>query len=111
VQNVDVIGAGGIGVALGGALARAGWNVTMVDINEAKLEAGRRDGIEINGVKESNLHFMPFAEWTSADRAILLLCTKTYDNPVVLARIPLRHLLVPIQNGFDPVLNELNHPF
>jgi 2-dehydropantoate 2-reductase len=48
---------------------------------------------------------MPFAEWTSADRAILLLCTKTYDNPVVLARIPLRHLLVPIQNGFDPVLN------
>jgi 2-dehydropantoate 2-reductase len=54
---------------------------------------------------------MSFAEWTSADRAILLLCTKTYDNPVVLARIPLRHLLVPIQNGFDPVLNELNHPF
>ena len=105
VQNVDVIGAGGIGVALGGALA--GWNVTMVDINEAKLEAGRRYGIEINGVKESNLHFMPFAEWTSADRAILLLCTKTYDNPVVLARIPLRHLLVPIQNGFDPVLNRI----
>jgi 2-polyprenyl-6-methoxyphenol hydroxylase-like FAD-dependent oxidoreductase len=32
VQNVNVIGAGGIGVALGGALARAGWNVTMVDI-------------------------------------------------------------------------------
>ena len=111
VQNVDVIGAGGIGVALGGALARAGWNVTMVDINEAKLEAGRRYGIEVNGVKESNLRFMSFAEWTSADRAILLLCTKTYDNPVVLARIPLRHLLVPIQNGFDPVLNELNHPF
>jgi 2-dehydropantoate 2-reductase len=109
VQNGDVIGAGGIGVALDGALA--GWNVTMVDINEAKLEAGRRDGIEINGVKESNLHFMPFAEWTSADRAILLLCTKTYDNPVVLARIPLRHLLVPIQNGFDPVFNELRHPF
>ena len=111
MQNVDVIGAGGIGVALGGALARAGWNVTMVDINEAKLEAGRRYGIEINGVKESNLRFMSFAEWTSADRAILLLCTKTYDNPVVLARIPLRHLLVPIQNGFDPVLNESSHPF
>jgi 2-dehydropantoate 2-reductase len=111
VQNVDVIGAGGIGVALGGALARAGWNVTMVDINEAKLEAGRRYGIEVNGVKESNLRFMSFAEWTPADRAILLLCTKTYDNPVVMAQIPLRHLLVPIQNGFDPVLNELNHPF
>ena len=111
VQNVNVIGAGGIGVALGGALARAGWNVTMVDINEAKLEAGRRDGIEVNGVKESNLRFTSFADWTPADRAILLLCTKTYDNPAVLARIPLRHLLVPIQNGFDPVLNESSHPF
>ena len=111
MQNVNVIGAGGIGVALGGALARAGWNVTMVDINEAKLEAGRRDGIEVNGVKENNLRFTSFAGWMPADRAILLLCTKTYDNPAVLARIPLRHLLVPIQNGFDPVLNESSHPF
>jgi hypothetical protein len=111
VQNVNVIGAGGIGVALGGALARAGWNVTMVDTNEAKLEVGRRHGIEVNGVKGSNLRFTSFAEWVPADRAILLLCTKTYDNPAVLARIPLRHLLVPIQNGFDPVLNESSHPF
>jgi hypothetical protein len=39
----------------------------MVDINEAKLEAGRRYGIEVNGVKESNLRFMSFAEWTSAE--------------------------------------------
>ena len=70
----NVIGAGGIGVALAGALARTGWNVTMVDINEAKLETGCRDGIEINGVKESNLRFTSFAEWTPADRAILLLC-------------------------------------
>jgi 2-dehydropantoate 2-reductase len=111
VQNADVIGAGGIGVALGGALARAGWSVTMVDINEAKLEAGRRDGIDVNGVKESNLRFTSFLEWTPADRAILLLCTKTYDNPMALSRIPLRNLLVPIQNGFDPVLNESSHPF
>ena len=53
----------------------------MVDINEAKLEAGRRVGIEVNGVKENNLHFTSFAEWMPADGAILLLCTKTYDNP------------------------------
>jgi 2-dehydropantoate 2-reductase len=111
VHNVDVIGAGGVGVALGGALARAGWNVTMVDINEAKLEAGRRVGIEVNGIKERKLRFKSFAKWTPADRAILLLCTKTYDNPAVLARIPSRHLLIPIQNGFDEVLHESSHPF
>ena len=112
VQSVNVIGAGGIGVVLGGALARAGWNVTMVDIREAKLEAGRRDGIEVNGIKErKNLCFTSFVEWRPTDGAILLLCTKTYDNLAVMARIPLRHLLVPIQNGFDPVLNESSHPF
>jgi 2-dehydropantoate 2-reductase len=111
VQSVNIIGAGGIGVVLGGALARAGWNVTMVDIHEAKLEAGRRDGIEVNGVKEKKLLFASFAEWRPTDGAILLLCTKTYDNATVLARIPLRHLLVSIQNGFDPMLNESSHPF
>jgi 2-dehydropantoate 2-reductase len=111
VQSVNVIGAGGIGVVLGGALAKAGWSVTMVDIQEAKLEAGRRDGIEVNGIKERNLRFTSFAEWRPSDRAILLMCTKTYDNPAVLARIPLRHLLVPIQNGFDPALGESSHPF
>jgi 2-polyprenyl-6-methoxyphenol hydroxylase-like FAD-dependent oxidoreductase len=41
VRNVIVIGAGAVGVVLGGALARAAWNVTVVDVNEAKLEAGR----------------------------------------------------------------------
>jgi NAD(P)-dependent dehydrogenase (short-subunit alcohol dehydrogenase family) len=73
VQHVDVIGAGGVGVALGGALAKAGWKVTTVDINEAKLEAGRRVGIEVNGIKERNLRFALFAEWTPPDRTILLL--------------------------------------
>ena len=75
------------------------------------MVAGRRDGIEVNGVKESDLRFTLFAEWAPADRAILLLCTGTYHNPVVFARIPLRHLLVPIQNGFDPTLSESSHPF
>lgn len=111
MRNVVVIGAGGVGVVLGGALAKGGWNVTMVDVNEAKLEAGRRDGVRVNGVRQRNLSFTPFAHWTQPDDAILLLCTKTYDNPAVLARISRRHLLVPIQNGFDPVLNDSTHPF
>jgi 2-dehydropantoate 2-reductase len=111
VREVIVIGSGGIGVVLGGALARADWKVTMVDVNECKLEAGRRDGIEVNGIRQENLDFKSFAQWTPTDDALLLLCTKTYDNPAVLARIRQRKLLVPIQNGFDPVLNKSSHPF
>jgi len=110
-REVIVIGAGAIGVVLGGALARAAWKVTMVEVNERKLEAGSRDGIAVNGIGQESLSFKSFAGWTPAEDTILLLCTKTYDNPAVLSRIPRRNLLVPIQNGFDPALNESNHPF
>ena len=43
VQTAHVIGAGGIGVALGWALARAGWEVTMVEVNPQKLKAGQQE--------------------------------------------------------------------
>ena len=36
---------------------------------------------------------------------------KTYDNAAVLARVPQRELLIPVQNGFDPQLEASNHPF
>ena len=64
-----VIGTGAVGVVLGGALAKGAWNVTMVDVNEAKLEAGRRDGIEVNGIRQRNLSFTSFAQWTQPDDA------------------------------------------
>jgi 2-dehydropantoate 2-reductase len=111
VQTAHVIGAGGIGVALGWFLARAGWDITMVDANLAKLEAGRREGITVNGVSQRNVRFCAFADWAPPERALLLLCTKTYDNSAVLARAPGRDLLIPIQNGFDPTLDASSHPF
>ena len=36
--------------------------------------------------------------------ATVLLCTKCYDNAVVLARLPPTVTLIPIQNGFDRAL-------
>jgi 2-dehydropantoate 2-reductase len=83
----------------------------MVEINDAKVNTGRQNGIEVDGVRERNVHFTSFSEWTPDEQAILLLCTKTYDNPAVLSRIPRRQLLIPIQNGFDPMLNKSSHPF
>ncbi|HEY0791557.1 MAG TPA: FAD-dependent oxidoreductase [Chthoniobacterales bacterium] len=109
VQAVSVIGAGGIGVALGWFLARAGWDVTMVDANPAKVQAGRRDGIALNGVPERKLRFVAFTDWLPSPRSLLLLCTKTYDNAAVLERVPQRSLLIPVQNGFDPLLEASDH--
>ncbi len=103
---------GGIGVVLGWSLARAGWDVTLVDVNAAKLAAGARDGISVNGVTERNVRFSSFAAWQPpAEGALLLLCTKTYDNAAVLARLAPSALLLPVQNGFDTLLDQSTHPF
>lgn len=110
MQVAHVIGAGGIGVALGWALARAGWDVTMVEANAAKIQAGRSHGLAVDGVAERRARFVPFDEWTPPDGAVILLCTKTYDNAPILSRLPLRRWLVPVQNGFDPALDGSDHP-
>jgi 2-dehydropantoate 2-reductase len=40
---------------------------------------------------------------------VVLLCTKCYDNAGVLARVREATPLVPIQNGFDPLLDARGH--
>lgn len=97
-------------MALGWSLARAGWDVTLVDVDPRKLEAGRQEGISVDGVSERNVRLSDFAAWKPPENAVLLLCTKTYDNAAVLARRPRRRWLVPVQNGFDPELNASLHP-
>ena len=97
-------------MALGWALARAGWDVTMVEVNPKKLDAGRREGVSVNGISECRLRFSDLSDWVPPEDTILLLATKTYDNAAVLARLPSRRFLVPVQNGFDPLLNASDHP-
>ena len=111
MQTAHVIGAGGIGVALGWALARAGWDVTMVEVNLHKLGAGQQDGLTVDGVNERRVRFCDFAHWTTPEHGVVLLCTKTYDNAAVLARMPSHGSLVPVQNGFDPALDASDHPW
>jgi 2-dehydropantoate 2-reductase len=48
--------------------------------------------------------FVAFDDWRPPADALLLLCTKCYDNEAVLARVPAGAALLPIQNGFDPTL-------
>ena len=110
MHEVHVVGAGGIGVAVGWALASAGWPVLLVDTNRAKLEAGRRDGIAVAGRGVVRPQVMAFADWTPVASATVLLCTKTYDHAPVLARLPQIEALVPIQNGWDAALEQRDHP-
>src|SRR5262245_41845474 len=103
---IHVLGAGGIGCAVGYFLRAAGASVTFVEASAAKLAAGRARGVRVDARGPLPADFVPFAQWQPPAGAVILLCTKTYHNPTVLTRLrdaPPVHL-VPIQNGFDPDL-------
>lgn len=106
---VHVIGAGGIGVAMGYALARAGCQVVMVEKHPGKLAAGQSHGMTVEGHGTIKVPFVAFNDWTPPSEAILLLCTKTFDNPEVLDRIENKQQIIPVQNGFDILLDSQPH--
>jgi len=107
--RVHVVGAGGIGVVLAWSLARAGWDVTLVERRPDKIAAGRAGGLVVAGQAPAKLPFVDFADWQPPADAVILLCTKTYDNPAVLARLRDTRRLVPVQNGYDALLE--SHDF
>jgi 2-dehydropantoate 2-reductase len=107
--QVHVVGAGGIGVVLAWALARAGWDVTLVERRPEKIARGLADGLVVAGRAPLKVPFVWFADWQPPADATILLCTKTYDNPAVLARLTTTRRLVPVQNGYDAVLD--SHDF
>lgn len=109
MDAVYIVGAGGIGCAVGYALRAAGATITFVDASPAKVEAGRRDGVRVGDRSPVHAEFVQFDDWRPETGATVLLCTKCYDNATVLARLPVGIELVPIQNGFDPQLDVLDH--
>lgn len=104
MQPIYVVGAGGIGCAVGYALVNAGLDVTFVESDTGKVAWGRAHGVQVNALPPRPAEFLPFDEWSPRPGATVLLCTKCYHNPAVLARLPAEVDLLPIQNGFDPSL-------
>jgi 2-dehydropantoate 2-reductase len=111
MATVYIVGAGGIGCAVGYALRAAGRRVVFVEANAAKVEVGRRDGVNVIGRPPLAAEFVVFADWKPPASSLVLLCTKCYDNTPVLARLSDGVTLVPIQNGFDPELRAFGHEF
>jgi 2-dehydropantoate 2-reductase len=104
MDSIYVVGAGGIGCAVGYALRAAGAPVVFVDADEAKVAWGRRHGVQVDRGTPLRAEFEAFCEWRPSPGAVVVLCTKCYDNAAVLARLPFPVTLIPIQNGFDPAL-------
>jgi 2-dehydropantoate 2-reductase len=109
---VCIYGAGGIGCAIGYALRRAGVSVTFVDSDPEKVHWGREHGVAVDRRPAIAATFEHFSEWQPDPRneASILLCTKCYDNPAVLASLPAGAKCLPIQNGFDSRLHDRAGP-
>lgn len=108
-KPIHILGIGGIGTVLGWALAREGYSVMLVDNHPGKVAEGKKNGVTIVGMGAQAVPFMAFEDWIAPKEGFILLCTKTYNNPEVLARLPDDIFLVPIQNGFDLGLERCNH--
>ena len=106
MEAVHIVGVGGIGVAVGHTLRRAGVPVLCVETSDAKIAAGRAEGLGVDRAPRQTADFVRFAEWEPPRVGIVLLCTKGPSNAAVLARVPDSASLVPIQNGLDPQLAE-----
>jgi 2-dehydropantoate 2-reductase len=111
MDAITIIGAGGIGCAVGYALRSAGISVTFIDSNPDKVQWGRIHGVSIEGRSALSATFQSFDEWRPNPDHITLLCTKCFDNSAILSRLPTSTFLVPIQNGFDRELDARDHPF
>ena len=60
---VTIVGAGGIGCALGHALRLGGADVTFVEKDPRKLEWGRRNGVVIDESPAQPSDFVDFEDW------------------------------------------------
>ncbi len=108
-MTISVVGAGGIGCAVGYGLSAAGIRVCFVDVDADKIDRGNRHGVQVGQRPPLPARFLPFDDWTPAPGDTVLLCTKCYDNARVLSRLPASVTLIPIQNGFDPALEARGH--
>jgi 2-dehydropantoate 2-reductase len=99
-----VVGAGGIGCAVGYALRAAGRPVTFVDADAEKVACGRANGVRVDSQPSLPADFISFENWSPGAGDAVVLCTKCYNNAAVLARLPAGVRLIPIQNGFDPAV-------
>lgn len=105
-RSVCVIGAGAVGGLVGGRMARAGADVTLVD-RGARLETLRSRGLTLvspDGGRERIEGITVAADTTAVGpQDVVVLGVKTYDLPAAVRQVPAatgpRTVVVPLQNG------------
>src|SRR2546423_2041032 len=102
MREIAILGPGGVGGFLAGALERAGTRVTIV-ARGPRAAAIERDGIRVQSVLLGDFSARPrAAPEYDADRATLVVATKATGLEAALDRIEGEpELVVPMLNGLD----------
>lgn len=110
-KHIAIIGAGAVGGYVGGHLARAGVEVSLVDAWSEHVEAMRRDGLELSGtqgkhnVRVNAMHICDVQAFVRKPVDVAIVCTKSYDTEWAATMI--RPYLAPdgfgvsMQNGIN----------
>ncbi|MBM3358472.1 MAG: 2-dehydropantoate 2-reductase [Betaproteobacteria bacterium] len=104
-KRIVIVGAGAIGGYVGGHMARAGQDVTLIDPWAEHVEYVRRHGLQLAGITEAERHSVPvnilhvgdvqaLCKQPPAD--IAFICMKSYDTE--WATLLIRPFLAP--DGF-----------
>lgn len=104
MEALHIVGAGGIGCAVGYALLKARRPVVFVEASDEKIADGKKHGVRVDARPPLPATFVSFRDWAPPAHTTVLLCVKCPANAAVLARVPGTTHLVPIQNGVDPIL-------
>ena len=101
-RSVAVLGPGGVGGFLAGALARAGTPVTVV-AREETAEAIERDGLRVQSVRLGDFTVRPAATAELTEPvAVLVVATKAPGLDAALSRVQADvGLVVPLLNGLE----------
>jgi 2-dehydropantoate 2-reductase len=90
VVDIAILGAGAMGSLFGGLLAEAGHRVTLVDIDDAHLDAIRSEGLRLTtdtGTRVVNNLRVSRPEHVSVAPELLLVFTKTMHTEAALASV------------------------
>lgn len=109
-MKITVLGSGAMGSLFGGCLAESGHQVTLIDVNDAHLEAIRREGLRLQ-TDAGDRHVQELVatrpEQASGSPDLLVVFTKTLHTSSAMRGI--RHLIsakthvLSLQNGLGNV--------
>lgn len=109
--RIVFVGAGAMGSYIGGRIAQAGYDVTLVDGWREHVEAIQRDGLQLGGtegessVRVPALHFDDIGELARAPVDIAFIAVKSYDTEEAGRRVfpylASDGFVVSLQNGIN----------